>query len=178
LQASQATSSELEKIQLMAAVCQSRRTTASRLLEALGRRARVTGRRWLEAVLPDIAEGTCSVLEHGYLTRVERPHGLPVGLRQAPDRLGSGRVYRDVAYPSFKQLVELDGMLVHTSPSARDADLERDLDSAFAGHGTVRLGWGQVFGRPCRTAVKIGLLLAARGWTGSLRACGPGCAAV
>ena len=75
-------------------------------------------------------------------------------------------------------MVELDGFMFHNSPSSRDADLERDLDAAVAGKGTVRLGWGQVFGRPCRTAGKIGRLLAARGWTGTIQRCGPDCEAV
>jgi hypothetical protein len=42
-------------------------------------------------VLTDIAGGTCSVLEPGYLTRIERPHGLPTGRRQVSERRGAGR---------------------------------------------------------------------------------------
>ena len=170
-----ATASILDKIQLLAGACQSGRTTANRLTRALAGRARVSGRRFLESVLADIADGTCSVLEHGYLTNVERPHGLPRARRQAPSVDTTGQVYRDVAYESFDQLVELDGRLVHASPAGRDADLERDLDSALLRQGTVRLGWGQVFDRPCRTALKLGVLLALRGWTGTVRACGPDC---
>jgi hypothetical protein len=172
-----ATPSELERIQLLAAACQSRCTTAQRLLAALARRTRVPQRRWLEAVLRDIGQGTWSVLEHGYLTKVERPHGLPRACRQAPSRRAGGQVYRDVSHPDLEQLIELDGFLFHNSPIARDADLERDLDAAVAGQGTVRLGWGQVFGRPCRTAGKVGKLVVARGWTGTVRRCGSHCEA-
>ena len=110
------TRSPLDRIQLLAGACQSRRTTAHRLLSALDRRSRMPDREWLRGVLRDIADGTCSVLEHGYLTRVERPHGLPRGQRQ-------------------------------------------------------------VFGRPCRTAGKVGILLASRGWRGIVRPCGPDCEA-
>jgi hypothetical protein len=169
------TRSRLDRVQILAGACQSRRTTAERLLTVLTLRTRMPDRAWLEAVLHDIDEGTCSVLEHGYLTLVERPHGLPRGQRQRPERDSSGRVYRDVAYPPYGELVELDGLLGHDSPVARDADLERDLDAAVTGRGTVRLGWGQVFGRPCRTAGKIGTLLTNRGWTGTIRRCGPDC---
>jgi len=169
------TRSELDRIQLLAGACQSRRTTAHRLLSALARRSRMPDRRWLEAVLRDIADGTCSVLEHGYLTKVERPHGLPRARRQNPARGSNGRVYRDVTYERYDQHVELDGALFHDSPTARDTDLERDLDAALACQASVRLGWGQVFGRPCRTAAKVGTLLAYRGWSGTVRACGPDC---
>ncbi len=172
-----ATRSELDRIQILAAACQSRRTTAARLREALTQRKRTAGRRFLEAVLGDIADGTCSVLEHGYLTKVERPHGLPRGRRQTPDATRSGKVYRDVSYPEYDQYVELDGFVHHGSAEARDHDLERDLDAALTGQATVRLGWGQVFGRPCRTAAKIGLLLRAKGWKGAVTACGHACAA-
>ena len=41
------------------------------------------------------------MLEHGYLDLVERPHGLPVGNRQAPRVGGNGHVYRDVDLPAF-----------------------------------------------------------------------------
>jgi hypothetical protein len=123
--------SSLDRVQLLAAACQSRRTTAERLLGALSARSRVRDRRWIEAVLRDVAAGTTSVLEHGYLTRVERPHGLPRGVWQLAGRGPRGTVYRDVAYPGLGQYVELDGALFHDSPRARDADLERDLDAAL-----------------------------------------------
>ena len=90
------TRSPLDRIQLLAGACQSRRTTAQRLLSALARRRRMPHRQWLQAVLRDIADGTCSVLEHGYLTKVERPHGLPRGRRQARGERSRQRVYRDV----------------------------------------------------------------------------------
>lgn len=172
-----ATRSPLDRIQLLAGACQSRRTTAPRLVSALARRGRMPDRQWLYAVLRDIADGTCSVLEHGYLTRVERPHGLPRGRRQALGERSRQRVSGDVSYVPYDQHVELDGVLDHTSPASRDVDLERDLDAALDGQGTVRLGWGQVFGRPCRTAGKVGILLASRGWTGTVRPCGPDCEA-
>ena len=82
-----------------------------------------------------------------------------------------GPTYRDVDYRRYGQLVELDGRLFHDNAVARDHDLDRDLDAALAGRHTVRLGWGQVFDRPCLTAMRIGALLQARGWTGSPTSC-------
>ena len=95
-------------------------------------------------------------------------------IRQPRSTVGPTR-YRDVLYPEYGQAFELDSPLFHDSADARDADLDRDLDAAVEKLGTVRLGWGQVFGRPCRTASRIAVLLRRRGWTGTPRPCGPDC---
>ena len=131
-------------------------------------------RDWIERVLQDIAEGACSVLEHGYLNQVERAHGLGRARRQVRDRVGAGVVYRDVEYAGGL-VVELDGRLFHDTAAQRDVDFDRDLDAAVAGKDSVRLSYGQVFDRPCRTADRIGRLLVVRGWTGSVKRCGSGC---
>ncbi len=160
-------------ISVLADAIQARRTTATRIRDRLDARPRVPRRDFLRGVLTDLHVGTCSVLEHGYLTRVERPHGLPSARRQLRDS-DDGPVYRDVAYVDFDQLVELDGRLWHDSASARDVDLDRDLDAAVDRLNTVRVGWGQVFARPCATAARIAVLLQARGWTGGITRC-PDC---
>ena len=98
------------------------------------------------------------MLEHGYLTRVERPHGLGPARRQVSDRLGAGAIYRDVLYAGGL-VVELDGRLFHDTTAQRDKDLDRDLDAAVAGNDTVRLGWGQVYDRACWTASRVARLL-------------------
>lgn len=147
------TSSDLDAIAVLADACGSRRSTATRILRALDERQREARRPWLVDVLTDIAAGTCSVLEHGYLTRVERAHGLPTGRRQASHRHAGHQVYRDVSYDEQTTIVELDGRLLHSSVRQRDRDLDRDLDAAaVSATETVRLSWGQVFDRPCRTA--------------------------
>jgi hypothetical protein len=79
-------------------VVQARRTNAARLETTLAARSRVRRWDWLARVLADVGAGTCSVLEHGYLERVERAHGLPRGARQVRDRISRGVVYRDVDY--------------------------------------------------------------------------------
>ena len=126
-------------------------------------------------VLGDLAAGTCSVLEHGYLELVEQRHGLPTARRQEPGRSSVGLVYRDAAYDGL--LVELDGRLVHDTAKQRDADFERDLDAALDGRDTRRLTYGQVFDRPCATAGKLGRLLVVRGWQSRPTSCEPGCPA-
>ncbi|KRB80570.1 hypothetical protein ASE01_03110 [Nocardioides sp. Root190] len=172
---------EVAAIGILADACGGRRTTAARLLERVGQRARLSRRALLSAVLADVESGTCSVLEHGYLTRVERSHGLPRGLRQVEARDGGGRrMYRDVVYSGpgghWRQIVELDGRLGHDSTQDRDRDLERDLDAALDGADTLRLGYGQVFDRPCSTAAKVGRVLQLRGWHGRTTPC-PSCSA-
>ena len=162
--------SDFDAVATLADAISARRTTAVRIGEHLAARARVPRRHFLREVLADLDRGTCSVLEHGYLTRVERPHGLPTAARQVRDSI-HGPVYRDVVYEDLEQVVELDGRLWHDSVEARDADLDRDLDAAVARMSTIRLGWGQVYARPCRTAAQIGRLLTARGWRGSLVRC-------
>jgi len=64
-------------VAVLADACQSRRTTAARLMAALEHRPRLRRRRFIRRVLADIVAGTNSVLEWLYLIRIERPHRLP-----------------------------------------------------------------------------------------------------
>ena len=163
---------DLAAVAVLADACGGRRTTAARLFERLETRQRIARREWLTAVLTDVATGTCSVLEHGYLTRVVRPHGLPVGVMQAARVTSAGSVLRDVEHPDLDLAVELDGRLFHTSAGARDADVDRDLDAAAeAGLATVRLGFGQVFRSGCRTAAQVARVMQRHGWAGQPRCC-------
>lgn len=157
-------------ISVLADAVQSRRTTAERLRRTLDTRSRIARRQLLESLLDDVAAGACSALEHAYLTRVERAHGLPAARRQV--RASSrGPIYRDVVYEGLDLVVELDGRLDHTRVRHRDRDLDRDLDAALDDQLTVRLGWGQVVGRPCVTATKVAQLLRRRGWSRPPRPC-------
>lgn len=169
--------SELDAIEALASAVGSRRTTARRLLEAAARHPRVRRRQLLLALLDDLEAGTCSVLEHGYLTRVERAHGLPEGRWQKPRAGAHGAEYRDVEYEEFGLVVELDGRAGHVTWVAQGRDSDRDLDDHADGRAPVRLRWAQVYGTPCRTTERLGRILAGRGWTGRPRSCGPGCEA-
>ncbi|GAB06296.1 hypothetical protein M2359_000635 [Gordonia amarae] len=62
---------------------QSRSTTAGRLLIALDSRSRIRSRSFLREVLLDVRDGSYSVLEHHYLTKMERRHRLPKPIRQS-----------------------------------------------------------------------------------------------
>lgn len=166
---------DLDVIAVLADACGGRRTTAARLLGALDDRLRLPRRAWITAILRDVDDGTCSVLEHGYLTKVERTHGLPRGRRQAPAHGAVRPQFRDVLHEEYGLVIELDGRLFHTAVGDRDRDLERDLDAAVdRTEETLRLGYGQVFERACSTAVKIGRVLQRRGWAGAPTRC-PSC---
>lgn len=169
--------SEIGVVAALADPVQARLTTADRLLEALDHRSRIRNRQTISDILTDVRDGTCSALEHRFLTRVERPHGLPAPVRQSPTGVGR-RGFRDLEYPEFGVIVELDGRLFHDSAVARDRDMERDLDAvAFADKNSVRLGWAQTSERPCTTAGKLGVVLRRRGWRGRPHPCrSPSCA--
>lgn len=154
--------------------CGSRRTTPGRLAAALALRARVRWRAELSAALGLAADGVHSLLEFRYVTRVERPHGLPAGLRQHLVVRAGQRQYQDVTYREYGLVVELDGQAAHPAGS-RWRDVRRDNASTAVGQGTLRYGWADVTGRPCFVAGQVAGALAARGWTGAPRRCGRSC---
>ncbi|WP_223163558.1 type IV toxin-antitoxin system AbiEi family antitoxin domain-containing protein [Nocardioides humilatus] len=166
---------ELDVIAVLADACGARRTTAARLRDRIDDLPRLHQRDLLLGILDDVAEGTCSVLEHRYLTHVERPHGLPRGLRQDAVIRSDRPMLRDVVYRGLRgawtQVVELDGRLHHDSATARDRDMERDLDAALEREHSVRIGYGQTFERACVTAAKLDRLLVTRGWAGRAKRC-------
>jgi len=104
-------------------------TTANRLLAAVAARKRMRWRRDIRAILGDVGSGAESPLEVRYLRTVERAHGLPRGLRQAPRARRGGRYYDDVGYAAFGVLVELDGRLGHGA-DGHFRDLRRDNAAA------------------------------------------------
>ncbi len=155
--------------------CFDRRTTPDRILRVLGTRGRVAGRRTIEGLLVDLRDGACSVLERGYLHRIERAHGLPRGRRQARSMATGAATDNDVLYDEFGVIVELDGRAYHDSARARDADARRDLaERAASDTATLRVTYGLVFGDPCRTAAWIAAVLRRRGWAGDPHGC-PAC---
>lgn len=157
---------EAEAIDIVSRALHTRRTSKQRMRRRLADRARVANRRLLVAVLADVAEGAESPLEVKYLRDVERAHRLPTGQRQSR----RGRNVRDVLYDEFATVVELDGRLGHEG-LGRFRDMERDNLALVAGESTLRFGWRDVHGDPCRVAGFVAAVLAQRGWTGSPGPC-------
>lgn len=166
--------SELDVVAIMAAAAAAR-VTGRQLRQALSGHHSLRRRALIVSLIDDVVAGTHSVLEHGYLTRVERPHGLPPLVRQVERSSTCGTERRDGEYQEFGLVVELDGRLNHDSWAAGNRDSGRDLDDLATGRAVARLRYGQVFGEPCRTAELVGRALAKRGWSGRPRRCGPGC---
>lgn len=157
------------------ASCQRRRTTPERLAEALGLRKKIRWRPLLESLLVDVAHGAESPLELRHLRRVERAHGLPAGRRQR--RVAGQRViWIDVDYDEHTVRIELDGRVGHVG-EGRFRDRRRDNAGVVAGRVTLRYGHADVFGDPCGVAAEQARVLRNRGWSGTLRQCGPGCRA-
>lgn len=167
---------EEEIVALLAAHVGRRGLTAASLRQVVGRQRRLSRRLLLLRLLDDIENGTESVLEHGYLTRVERPHRLPVPVRQAVSRVGGRVERRDIEYPGFDLVIELDGQLNHDSWRAGNRDAARDLADLTKGRIVLRLRWRQVMVESCLTAGAVGGILQRRGWDGAPVPCSPSCA--
>ncbi|HXW43317.1 MAG TPA: type IV toxin-antitoxin system AbiEi family antitoxin domain-containing protein [Streptosporangiaceae bacterium] len=150
-----------------------RLTTAGKLRDALGSRARMRWRAELTELLSPEFAGVLSPLEYRYHRDVERPHGLPAGTRQARFLAGSRTGYRDRSYDAYLTVVELDGNLAHTADE-RWRDIRRDNAAAAGGLITLRYGWLDVTKHPCQVAAEVAAALAARGFAGAT-SCGPGC---
>lgn len=175
LELSHQATTDLGAIAALTDVVGARRTTASRLAVALASRPRIRRRSLLITLVDDLATGTHSVLEHGFLTRIVRAHGIvEPSQRQAP-RVGvDGSEYRDVEFAQFATVVELDSHW-HDNNASSDRDADRDLDDLACGQVIARLRYRQVFGTPCRTAVRLGALLGQRGWAGTATPCSSTC---
>lgn len=140
--------------------------TAGAVRKAVQAHPTLRRRRLVLALLDDIESGVESVLEHGFLTRIERPHGLPRPVRQAVRIGDDGVERRDLEYEEYDVVVELDGRLGHASWRAGNRDAERDLADQRSGRTVVRLRWRQVMVESCRTAATMAAILRRHGRTG------------
>jgi hypothetical protein len=164
-------------VALLTDACRSKAVTAEQILKAMGRRKRQRHRQLVKDVLADVVGGVESILEHRYLVKVERPHGLPRGRRQVRARGADGvPICRDVDYDEYDTVVELDGRLGHEG-SGRHRDRRRDNAGTVKRKATLRYGHADLR-EPCETAVEVATVLRDRGWTGQLTKCGPHCTAV
>ena len=156
------------------AACQRRWTTPGLLTEAMTRRKKMRWRAELRVALAEIGSGVHSILEYKYVRDVERPHGLPQASRQARVVRDGGIALLDNLYDDYSLCVELDGRQAHPD-DRRWLDIHRSNEVAEQGIATLRYSWSDIDRRPCQTAGQVGAALRSRGWTGSVRRCGPGC---
>jgi hypothetical protein len=155
---------------------QRRLTTPERLAARLAARPRHRWRTVIAAILTDAEAGVQSGLEHRCLHQVERVHGLPKGVRNAPERDGvtGSKLYRDVRYAQWGVVVELDGRQAHPVERAFK-DRARDSTAAAQGLVPLRYTWREVVGDACGVAGEVADVLRSRGWSGTARPCRPRC---
>lgn len=163
-----------EALAWLARACGARLTTPARLAAAMNDRTRLPRREALTAALDDIGGGAHSLLELRYITRVERPHGLPPAQRQVQIARGQRTEYKDILYSEFGVGVETDGAVAHP-PEARWRDQHRDNASNADQIVTLRYSWADVTQRPCWVAGQVARVLQGRGWAGTPHPCGPSC---
>jgi hypothetical protein len=150
-------------------------TDEERLRAAMRQRGRLRWRADLHELITAAASGDHSVLEYRYERDVERPHGLPEPVRQAPFVGPNGRRgRRDRLYRDYGVVVELDGRLAHPAEDEW-RDKGRDNAAALDGYQSLRYGWAQIRWHPCATALQVATVLRAHGWAGWPRPCSPGC---
>jgi hypothetical protein len=145
------------------------------LRAALAERPMQPWRALLLEVTASAADGVRSPLEHRYRRDVELAHGLPRPSRQSSRRSDRGHYVRDVEYDAWRLLVELDGRLNHADTDRVFRDMVRDNDATLTQRATLRYGWADVAGRPCRVADQVAQALGQRGWSGWPRRCSAGC---
>ena len=148
-------------------------TSQENLQRALGLRVRIRWHRELAEILGPEADGLHSILEYRYDHDVERPHRLPDATRQARFSHDGRTGYRDRLYEAYLVAVELDGKATHLAEQ-RWQDIRRDNAAAADGILTLRYGWRDVTGHPCRVAAEVALVLAKRGYADA-RPCSPAC---
>ncbi len=150
-------------------------TDEGRLRAAMDLRTKLRWRTDLHELIAAAASGDHSVLEYRYDRDVERAHGLPAPVRQAPFA-GPGRRTgrRDRVYRPYGVVVELDGRLGH-GPEDQWRDKDRDNAAAVDGQQSLRYGWTHVRWHPCATALQVARVLRVHGWDGWPRPCSPGC---
>jgi hypothetical protein len=150
-------------------------TDEEQLRAAMRQRKKLRWRSELHELIAAAASGDHSVLEYRYDRDVERAHGLPAPVRQAPFVGPDGRKgRRDRLYQKYRVVVELDGRLGH-GPEDQWRDKDRDNAAALDGHQSLRYGWTHVRWHPCATALQVARVLRVHGWDGWPRPCSPGC---
>ncbi len=152
-----------------------RRTTADRIRHAMDSRKKMRWRAELAVALGDADDGVLSVLEHRYVRRVERPHGLPAARRQARIRQRTGNKYLDNLYEAYGVCVELDGTAAHPADE-QWRDKRRDNTNLVSDIVTLRFGFPELGDRRCESAAYVVAVLRRRGWTGPAHPCArPAC---
>lgn len=156
-----------DAVALAARACHLGRATAQTLLADLRARGRHRHRAGLELALGEIGVGAESLPEVWFVTRVQRPHGLPEFERQTIETTGTRT---DLKNATFGLNIEIDGRAWHAGERFH-TDRHRDLLAVGRGEVTVRVTFQDLDTGPCRLAADLARALRARGWQGTARRC-------
>lgn len=160
-----------DAVALAAKACQQGKVTEEALVAELRGRRRHRLRRELLLACGEIGAGAESLPEVWFVTRVQRPHGLPAFERQ----VRSAGTRMDLRNGRYRVTVEVDGELFH---GARfHVDRRRDRRSAARGDIPLRVSFLELDKIPCEVAVEIGQVLMQQGWPGPVLPCSPTCPA-
>lgn len=158
----------IDALSLVARAIQREQVGPAEVLREIVARGGHRHSRLLKAALREAVDGAESGAEVLYIRDVERAHGLPVAVRQAP---GPGAQRRDNDYVAYGLVVEVDGRLGHELWSDRVRDGRRDRRTLAGRQVTTRVFFSDVALTPCATADDIGRILRSRGWDGRPRRC-------
>lgn len=160
---------------LVTSVCQQQRSTIPALELAMHAQPRMRHRSLVLSLIGELRDGATTVLEIPAISKIFRAHGLPTGRGQVRERQGGSTVVRDRVIEEYGLVIEFDGRLGHDDPRGRLRDHRRDNAVALSGRTTLRFGWVDVHNEACESAAQIAVVLASRGWAGTVQSCGPGC---
>lgn len=159
-----------DAVALAATACQRGLVREPALVAELTSRRAHRFRRELLLACGEIGDGAESLPEVWFVTRVQRPHGLPVFVRQR--RVGRTRI--DLANEEYRVNFEADGRLWHGG-SRFHTDRRRDRRAAGRGWINLRGTYLELDQIPCEVAIEVAAVLRQRGWPGPLLPCSPSC---
>ncbi|WP_144016130.1 DUF559 domain-containing protein [Demequina sp. NBRC 110052] len=140
---------------------QRRKVTPRALDEALRILPRVARRREIQSLVDDVTAGA-----HSYLESVALHHVFFGGmferlLRQHTVVVEGRKCVLDMYDPATRTCIEVDGAAHHSSPAARQSDVERDVMLATIGVQTLRFTYRDIVDRPswCRAMASLVLRL-------------------
>lgn len=148
--------------EVMTTAVRTRRTTPSRIRQALAQHARLRDRRVLLRLLRLLDEGCQSHLELFGYTEVFAHRCMPTSVGQLRIQLSTRVVYLDRAFVAEKVAVELDGATYHSSRRDRERDMRRDAELAAQGWLVLRYSHAQLTSEPDVVRAEILTVLAAR----------------
>jgi len=143
---------------------QQRIVTAADLCAALGAVRRHHRRRFLSAVLMDIADGVHSMGELDF-ARLCRAARLPEPDRQVIRRSGRGRAYLDAYWDAYAVVAEIEG-IHHEWESNQVADTLRQNELTLSADAVVRIPVVGLRDCPDPYFAQLRKLMRRRGWIG------------